>query len=134
MQSPLVYEASNLQSSYHPMAQMYLTSPPGQASLAHRQDGLGGTQMQQFGSGSADDKGDHRTWHNQNGTGGVMTPGKSPLNLFVATEAPFDAAPSGDIYPQARTEQMSPMQLEMLNRGETIEGHSDVSPLLSKHV
>ena len=81
MQSPLMYDPSNVQSSYHPMAQMYLTSPPGQASQAHRQDGQSGTQLQQYGSGSADDSGDHRVWHSKNGMGGVMTPGESSLSL-----------------------------------------------------
>ena len=78
---------------------------------------------------------------------GVLTPGESfiHLNLYgvpdhsrvlvTSTHVPRDTgadrrvavAPSGEMYPQLRGDLITPMQLDMLARGERIEGHPDVS-------
>ncbi|KAL1407434.1 hypothetical protein Q8F55_006867 [Vanrija albida] len=110
MQSPFT-AAQNPTSPYGAMAQMFLTSPPDHTQLPEP------AQSGQFFDGRG-----HRKISASHVLAGVLTPG-----------------PSGEMAPDMRMDLMSPMQLEMLARGEFIEGMDNfnpvplLSPALSHH-
>lgn len=94
------------QSNFNPLAQ-YLTSPPA-------------GELSQLANGELD--AEKKKWMLATGLGGMFTPG-----TWMPSHSKGRAdmiGPSGEMIPQIRPDQMSPMQLEMLAR----EFDTDVSP------
>jgi hypothetical protein len=115
MQSPFLNSA-NPTSPYGAMAQMFLTSPP-----SHPPSG----SLPDASTSQSDRPSFSRRFSHTNVVSGVLTPGVfTPRRL--RTTADFTTGPSGDIHPEVRMGLMSPMQLEMLARGEMIEGMDNV--------
>lgn len=122
MQSPLNLNPADPQSPFHPLAQMYLISPPGQAQGQNQQNAAHAWQ-----EGEAGDGGQYqRKWNDPHAMAGVLTPGQSVASFSFTRVDPY-IAQSGDIFPQIRPEMMSPMQLEILARGEAVERPRDVN-------
>lgn len=112
MQSPFV-SASHPQSPYG-MAQMFLTSPSSSNSDQHA------------GSYVAYDYRQQRKYNVVTGPNGLLTPG-----WLAANRNADSAGPSGEMLPELRLDLMSPMQLEMLSRGDMIEGMENVSGMVA---
>ena len=108
MQSPLVFDPNSYQQSpFLPLAQMFLTSP--QIGM-HQQ--LPSAFHDNGENGTLDEREIKRRVSMMNSYG-MITPGESPVS-----STRLQSGPSGEMIPQPRIDQMSPMQLEMLSRGE----------------
>jgi hypothetical protein len=76
MQSPLIFEGVNPQSPLHPLAQMFLTSPPMQPGQVGTQDQSHIPGQGQNPNAQAQDAGAAGKWR-ISGTSGMPTPGES---------------------------------------------------------